>query len=260
MSERRIARRLAMGAACVLLLACRASAADPDALWNIVHGQCVPNEERTHDPAPCAAVDLAGGDARGFAVLKDRRGATQYLLIPTARISGIESPVLLSPDAPSYWQDAWDARRYVSDRAGRELPRDAVGLAINSAHARTQEQLHIHVDCLRPDVRDTLRQHASEIGREWAVLDVDLAGHRYRAMRVMGEELGTTDPFRLLVEGGVASTDMGGQTLVVAGAVFPGEGDGFVILADRFDPITGDFASGESLLDHSCALAAGAAD
>jgi hypothetical protein len=53
---------------------------------------------------------------------------------------------------------------------------------------------------------------------------------------------------------------MGSQTLVVAGAIFPGESDGFVILADHFDPATGDFASGESLLDHSCVLAAGAAD
>jgi CDP-diacylglycerol pyrophosphatase len=256
MSERRTARLLAMAAGCVLVLTCYASAADPDALWNIVHGQCVPNEERTHDPAPCAAVDLAGG----FAVLKDRRGATQYLLIATARISGIESPALLAPDSPNYWQDAWDARRYVSARAGRELPRDAIGLAINSAHGRTQEQLHIHIDCLRPDVRDALRQHASEIGPQWVALDVDLAGHRYRAMRIMGEELGTTDPFRLLVDGGVASTDMWSQTLVVAGAVFPGEGDGFVILTDHFDVTTGDFASGESLLDHSCALAADTAD
>ena len=54
----------------VLALAPRLLAADPDALWNIVHGRCVPNAERGAGPAPCSLVDLAGG----YAVLKDIRG------------------------------------------------------------------------------------------------------------------------------------------------------------------------------------------
>ena len=32
-------------------------AADPSALWNIVHGKCVPHEQAAADPSPCAAVD-----------------------------------------------------------------------------------------------------------------------------------------------------------------------------------------------------------
>src|SRR5262250_2272312 len=35
-----------------------ASAADPDALWKIVHGHCVPSESAGKGPAPCAEVDL----------------------------------------------------------------------------------------------------------------------------------------------------------------------------------------------------------
>ena len=50
--------------------------ADPNALWDIVHGQCVPDERTAHDPAPCALVDLDGGEPRGYAVLKDLVGAT----------------------------------------------------------------------------------------------------------------------------------------------------------------------------------------
>ena len=34
--------------------------ADADALWTIVHDQCVPHEQRNGDPAPCALVDLSG--------------------------------------------------------------------------------------------------------------------------------------------------------------------------------------------------------
>jgi CDP-diacylglycerol pyrophosphatase len=75
--------------------------ADPDALWTIVSGQCVPDQLTTGAPAPCALVDLDGGESRGYAVLKDLVGATQFLLIPTGRIAGIESPQVLAPDAPN---------------------------------------------------------------------------------------------------------------------------------------------------------------
>ena len=82
------------------------SAADANALWHIVSEQCVPDQKQNHSPKPCEQVDLAGG----YAVLKDLVGNTQYLLIPTARISGIESPAVLAPNAPNYWADAWHAR------------------------------------------------------------------------------------------------------------------------------------------------------
>jgi CDP-diacylglycerol pyrophosphatase len=75
--------------------------ADSDALWRIVHDQCVPNERLNDDPAPCALVDLSGGEDRGFAVLKDIDGATQFLLIPTEHIIGIESPDVLSRVPPT---------------------------------------------------------------------------------------------------------------------------------------------------------------
>src|SRR5215510_13677139 len=97
-----------------VLLAATARAADPNALWNIVHGKCVPHMTAGQGPAPCALVDLAGG----YAVLKDIRGATQFLLIPTARVTGIESPEILVADSPNYWRAAWEARRFVDEKAG----------------------------------------------------------------------------------------------------------------------------------------------
>ncbi len=62
------------------------AATDPDILWKIVHGKCVVDETRLGHPAPCAVVDLA----RGYAILKDIVGETQYLLIPTARVTGAQ--------------------------------------------------------------------------------------------------------------------------------------------------------------------------
>jgi CDP-diacylglycerol pyrophosphatase len=230
-------------------IALPASAADPDALWNIVGGECAPNQEAKHDPSPCVSVDLAGG----YAVLKDQSGATQVLVIPTTRITGIESPALLDPASPNYWAAAWNARHDVETFAHREIPREDLALAVNSVFARTQDQLHIHVDCIRPDVRDALNTVADRIGPKWAPLDVSLAGHRYRAMRIAGEDLGDHDPFKLLADGDPkARDDMAIETLVVAGAVFEDGSPGFILLSDRFDPSMHDAASGESLLDHGC--------
>jgi CDP-diacylglycerol pyrophosphatase len=231
-------------------------AADPNALWEIVHGQCVPNQQQHDDPAPCAMVALHGGVERGYAVLKDLVGATQFLLIPTARVSGIESLELLASDAPNYFAAAWRARIYVDGRAHRTLPRESLSLAINSMFTRSQDQLHIHIDCIRADVRDVLREHAAQIGEQWAPLDVPLAGRRYRAMRVLGEELGQADPFKLLADGiPGAKEHMGQQTLVVTGATFTGGRAGFIILNAHADLAAGDRGFGEALQHHACALA-----
>ncbi|MEJ0066521.1 MAG: CDP-diacylglycerol diphosphatase [Caulobacteraceae bacterium] len=174
-------------AAFFAVVALPARAADPDALWNVVSGQCVPNQQARQDPGPCVSVDLAGG----YAVLKDQSGATQVLVIATTRITGIESPALLDPAAPNYWADAWAARHDVEQFAHREIPREDVALAVNSIYGRSQDQLHIHVDCIRPDVRDALNTAIDRIGPKWAPLDVSLAGHRYKAMRIAGEDLAT---------------------------------------------------------------------
>lgn len=247
---------VAAGLVIALFAAVVAAQADPNALWNIVHGQCVPDELEHGDPKPCAAVELGSGLAGGYAVLKDIRGTTQYLLIPTRQIGGIESRALLARRAPNYFADAWRERHLVEKIVGHAMPRDMLSLAINSELARSQNQLHIHIDCVRADVRDALRRERAAIGRRWKPLPVLLAGHRYGAMRITGRSLAGHDPFKLLARGiPGAAADMGDHTLVVVGMQYAHSGPGFVILDDHADPGHGDDAGGEELQDHTCALA-----
>jgi CDP-diacylglycerol pyrophosphatase len=228
------------------------AAADPNALWEIVNDRCVPDQQQHGDPEPCADVDLGAGQQNGTAVLKDLVGPTQFLLIPTGRITGIESPALLAPDAPNYFAAAWRARSFVDDRAGWTLPRDWISLAINSEDARTQDQLHIHVDCVRRDVHAALTRHAAEVGPTWAPFPVPLAGHRYSAIAVDGDDLDAVDPFQLVADGiPGARSDMGAQTIVVVGAYRPDGQPGFIVLADHVDVAAGDTAGGEALQDHT---------
>jgi CDP-diacylglycerol pyrophosphatase len=142
----------------------------------------------------------------------------------------------------------------VERNIGHQMPRDTMSLAINSAYGRTQDQLHIHIDCIRPDVRNTLAAYHVAIGPHWAPFPVPLAGERYRAMRIDQPGLGAINPFRLLARD-VPQKDMGQHTLVLVGAEFSGIGPGFILLDDHANPAIGDRASGESLQDHDCALA-----
>jgi CDP-diacylglycerol pyrophosphatase len=236
---------------CVTAAGC--ARGNPDALWQIVHDRCVPDEKHDGNPAPCAAVDLSQGEAGGSAVLKDRNGPYQYLLIPTSRVSGIESEAPYAADAPNYFAAAWAARGYVEKGLGQPLPREMLGLALNSRYARSQNQLHIHVDCLRPDVRAALQAQLPHIGDDWSRLPQPLAGDRYRARRIYDADLTRTNPFRLLPAAVRDDPDERARhTLVVAGVHFAGGEAGFVLLDGRASWWPPDTGHGEDLQDHAC--------
>jgi CDP-diacylglycerol pyrophosphatase len=239
-----------IGLVALAWMATASAASRSDALWHVVHDLCVTDMKTARQPAPCLAVDLA----QGYAVLKDMRGATQVLLVPTDRVTGIESPRLLAPGSPNYWRAAWSARSFFEARAGRSVPREDIGLAVNSVTGRSQNQLHIHVDCVCPDVILALRLNQRRIGARWSTLKVELAGNRYRVRRLEGADLGARDPFKLLAADPAARADMGAETLAVIGAVFPGGRPGFILLSDHADLAAGNNGASENLLDHDCAV------
>lgn len=214
-----------------------------NALWRIV-SSCANNERHDHTPVPCEQVNLT----QGYAVLKDIKGKTQFLLIPTSRISGIESPELLKAGAPNYWLPAWEMRADVFKRAGKPLPEKDIGMAINSPYGRTQNQLHIHIDCLKPEVittlGTTLEANKKRRNGRWFKIDFPQPLHSYQALYVHSLK---ADPFKLLAEN---VKDMSRETLAVARV-----DKGFVLLADTADLKQGDRASSEEILDHECKAA-----
>ena len=228
-----------------------------NALWEVVRNVCVPGQTQSHDPKPCLKVDLNEGIERGFAILRDPRGGTQFLLIPTSQISGIESPTVRGPDAMNYFASAWEGRTYINEVLRLSVSRDEIGLAINSAVSRSQDQLHIHFSCVRADVLEALHKNEEGIGNEWAQFTVPFFGHHYMAMWVPGEHLSPHNPFRLLADRLQGATqDMANRTLVVIGFTRAEGTKGFVILSDQVDKKSGDLANGEELLDHACRVVA----
>ncbi len=249
----RTLRNQALLALAALALSWTSARADPNALWRIVHDECVPHVEAGRGPKPCERVDLEGGAAQGVAILKDLVGIAQMLAIPTRRITGIEDPQMLAPDAPPVFADAWSAKALVEGRLGRALPREAVGLAINSKWARSQDQLHVHVDCVAVPVAKALAEYASALDGQWRAMTVPLQGRVYFARRVDSADLREVAPLKLLADGVEgARAQMGAYSLAAIGATFDGK-PGFVLLADQFSLESGGHA--EDLEDHDCAIA-----
>ncbi len=209
---------------CAAIGACASENAAPRTkLWPLVQ-RCIADQQVTGAPDPCLLVD----PAKGYAILRDIRGTTQFLLVATDRRWGIEDPRIEAGDAPDYFAEAWSARGCVARAAGHAVADSELSLAINSVWGRSDGQLHIHIDRLRPEVARALRRGESA---------VTLAGHRYRLRHV--ESLADTNLFAALAatEGGA----IGDWTIVVAGD----PGGGFFVLEDRAR--NGDAASGEEL-------------
>jgi CDP-diacylglycerol pyrophosphatase len=119
---------------------------------------------------------------------------------------------------------------------------------VNKAHSRGQDQFHIHIECLRQEVFDSLRAGAEQVTERWSALSV--AGFTYDALRISGPSLDGANPFELLANAKAeARSHIGDYTLVVTGMQFK-TGPGFILLA-------GTGPTGELLLDSSCAVAGG---
>jgi CDP-diacylglycerol pyrophosphatase len=226
-----------------------------DALWHLVHNLCVPAQAKIHNPAPCRYVSPQDGSPEGYAIIKDRIGIRQYLLVPTRRVTGIESPDLLLPGRTGYWAQAWDSRSYLEGLLGNQVPRDGIGVAVNSALGRTQNQLHFHIDCVRPDVRAALKSQERRIRQSWSRVTLPPFGRSYSVRRLMEPDLSTSNVFRLVADQGPdVEGNMAIQTVVVIGAMFRDGREGFYILNDHADIGTRDPGTGEELLDRKCTL------
>jgi CDP-diacylglycerol pyrophosphatase len=221
-----------------------------DALRQVVQNQCLQNWRQHKDPSPCERIWLSSPqpDSPGYAVLEDRRGGAHYLLIPLQTFSGTESGELLDPELPNYFSQAWNARDLLDAYVGHAVPRTAVGLALDTPRARDQDQFHIHIECLRPEVLDALHASAAQITGKWSPITV--IGSTYQARRVADPNLEATRPFELVAQlSPDAKHHLENYTVLISGMQYP-DGAGFVILTS-----TGPTAG--LMLDPGCTVAGG---
>jgi CDP-diacylglycerol pyrophosphatase len=227
--------------------------ADRSLLWKIVNFKCLRHLTKSEAPIPCDSVDVSAGWDRGVALLKDFDGVARMLAIPTQRVTGIEDSALLTPDEPNYFASAWAARSALEWRLGRNLPREAVAITVDSMAASNQDQLYLRIDCIDKDVAARLASYSGALDTQWRTMTVDLKGRRYWARKLESNDLSGVSPFQLLADGiSGAKTEMGFWSIAVVGADFSG-GPGFILLADHAEPTAGGHP--EDLQDRDCAIA-----
>ena len=195
---------------------------------------------------PCVKVDLQSG----FVVIRAPFDETQLLIVPTTPIPGIESPMLLHSDLPHFWSFAWNERYRVEAAAGSRLASDDIGLAVNSQPGRTQDQLHIHVDCIDPRLRRALADKPNAISARWSMLDLRPWASNYRVKSVAADEL-EQNLFRTVAdEIPGAETQMALQSIAVIGLPDGNsEKQRIAIL------VNSEGRMAEELLDHTCSIA-----
>jgi CDP-diacylglycerol pyrophosphatase len=244
-----------VGAMALLVPATSSSAANlpRDTLWRVVQ-TCSLDDRTTGLPFPCLEVDLTGGAERGFAVLRAPFQQRHIVLMPTSRIVGIEAAKLRRAGAPNYFQAAWSARNFVQDEVKRPLGWIDIGLAVNSRLTRSQDQLHIHVGCVRQDVKRSFAHQLSQVPTtSWQPSAFSYGGQSYWARRIESRSLDGVNVFRLADEIATLRLHPARSVLAVIGVAGAGGQDGFLLLAGQSAPNRdGAQSTSEDLLDYSC--------
>lgn len=198
------------------------------ALWTVVRS-CVLAKASLGTSFPCLEVSPPSAGEPGFAVIRAPGQATHIIVTPTDQITGIESPLLLQPQAGGYWRAALAARRFVVEASIGPASLDSVGLALNSERTRSQDQLHIHAECVRPDVLQAIRAQSGEIGPAWRPLPHTVDRERLFARTVTSATLAHDNLFALLAELPGIRGDLSHVTaLVVPSGIEP---DRFYVMA-----------------------------
>lgn len=237
-------------ASLVLLVVASAAVAGVtrDTLW-VVTRTCVAAQSTFGKPFPCLRVDLGTAETPGFAVLKAPLLKTEVVVMPIAKVVGLEDASLRSAAGAAYWRAAVDARHHVTDALNGRLDLRDVAMAVNSWGGRSQDQLHIHLDCVRPAVRAALHSHAGAVTGGWRLLPVHLEGVRYYGKMIPAAAMDDLNPFAELWHLPGAH-DLRRTSFAVIGTSPDDPVQGAFLLAYR----AGD-SHAEGLLDHDCALA-----
>ena len=145
----------------------------------------------------------------------------------------------------------------VGKALGKSLPDDMLGLAINARASRSQDQLHIHLDCISEAARAFVHGSAGAIGTTWSALRYQ--GKPVRAVLIPSPPAPMDFNAFDVVRNGLdlspeAVADRGVFVTYVAGS----EGkSGFVVVDEPVDRQAGSNGHASDFLDRRCRLAGG---
>ncbi len=176
----------------------------------------------------------------------DPKKPTAYLIIPTHRVNGIECQETLDTPLVDIWERGW----YQATNRLKDKLKGPVALAINSQSGRDQNQLHIHISCVKAAVLSALSANDGKIGTDPThafPLELGTHGNSYEIVKVKGLT-GDNSPFKVIRKfPHVTPTDIGLQSIAVIG----GKEAGTWYVLNTYAHST-DKGDAEELLDQAC--------
>ena len=170
------------------------------------------------------------------------KGPYNLLLIPApvskakmadARITGVECPRILQPDALNLWHFAWEEAKKFPAKPGGQKP--DLMLGINAKDGRKKDQLHIHLTALQHTARETL--NGLKIPTDpsaWNTSIFSVMGNAYRILHVQNLD---TNLFEL-VHKHVATKGKNNDMFQQALAVVSAPNNGYYVLNTQGKPDT----------------------
>ena len=139
---------------------------DRQALWSVIRTLCLP-ASYFGASFPCLKVDRAAG----YAILRPpSQSSLDFIITPTINIEGIESLSRLHEKPPHLWKAGWMSRDLLREAAHHDLSWDGIVLAVNSKFTRNQDQLHLHLGCLEPKLKEIISAEARIGGSNWRII------------------------------------------------------------------------------------------
>jgi len=217
-------------------------------LRQVTVGLCAPNARLTGFATPCRAVVADPG----YALLRAPGERQHFILAPLRPLRGLESPALWQTGQPNWFALAWRQRWYLSAWGSAPVPDAWIGLALNAPSGRSQDQLHVHLACIRPEVRQPLWRLAPELDDHWRPLPMALAGARYQARRLSEAQLLAPDFFHNLAAQPPYPLPDPRLSLAVVALPSRDASRQFLLLAGRAGSQPDDHGSAERLLAKDC--------
>lgn len=226
---------------------------NPDFLWKVVSEECVPNLRSNGLLDPCEEVTFEKNGLNGYAIFKDRNGPLQFLLLPTTKITGIESPLILNVNSPNYFFKAWQAKAHMEKLYQSSIPDDDISLAINSKTSRSQNQLHLHISCISIDVKMLLKEYLPSLRNSWTLFPGGILGHHYFARKLTIDQLRNQNMFQLLAyELPKAKLNMAEFGLALVASKNVKNELEYILLANQADLLKMEYGHIEEIQDHEC--------
>jgi CDP-diacylglycerol pyrophosphatase len=141
----------------------------------------------------------------------------------------------------------------MAKKYGNSISDQDISLAMNSALARSQNQLHIHISCIRPDVRMQINQHQGAVKTTWAKFPGTLVGHTYYARRLSVNDFKNKNVFMMVSDGlPEAKKNIQQYGVAVVPLMRKNKTRGFILLAEKADEASQNLGSAEEIQDHDC--------